>query len=91
MTSCEKETFRCNNKCLSNDKKCDYKDDCGDNTDEEGCGKWLGTCGASSYCSGIENCLLSFVIKCRNTTYVNLEPPQKTSQNPVRMIYVGSN
>ena len=29
-----------NGRCVCSIQKCDGKDDCGDNSDEEGCGKW---------------------------------------------------
>lgn len=38
MTSCAKDKFRCNNKCIEKSQKCDHNNDCGDNSDEEDCG-----------------------------------------------------
>lgn len=33
----ENDTFMCNGRCLSLNLRCDGKDDCGDNTDEQNC------------------------------------------------------
>lgn len=38
LQGCEPNEFRCNNKkCVSKAWRCDYDDDCGDNSDEENC------------------------------------------------------
>lgn len=43
-TACRLNEFRCRhgNKCIDESKKCDHWDDCGDNSDEEGCGELVG-------------------------------------------------
>ncbi|KAK4290216.1 hypothetical protein Pmani_036869 [Petrolisthes manimaculis] len=37
MTSCAKDKFRCNNKSIEKSHKCDHRNDCGDNSDEQEC------------------------------------------------------
>lgn len=41
-TPCRLDQFRCANglKCISASLKCNHKDDCGDNSDEQGCSKY---------------------------------------------------
>lgn len=40
--SCQLDQFRCANKekCIDTSLKCNHKNDCGDNSDEEGCSKY---------------------------------------------------
>ena len=42
-TACRLDQFRCANgmKCISASLKCNHKDDCGDNSDEQGCSKYI--------------------------------------------------
>ena len=42
LLGCKRNEFTCNNgKCISEARKCDQKDDCGDGSDEQGCGNVL--------------------------------------------------
>ena len=37
---CDSDEFKCDNgDCVDEDYECDGTDDCGDNSDEEGCGR----------------------------------------------------
>lgn len=40
-TSCKEDEFFCTEDkvCIAGDKRCDFREDCKDKTDEKGCGK----------------------------------------------------
>ena len=41
FTECKRNEFACNNgKCITEAQKCNQRDDCGDGSDEEGCGNF---------------------------------------------------
>lgn len=42
FTACDSGQFLCDNDvCVPNDNRCDGHDQCGDNSDESGCCKWI--------------------------------------------------
>ena len=42
VDGCSSGEFKCDNgKCVTSSYQCDNKDDCGDNSDEQGCGELM--------------------------------------------------
>ena len=56
LSNCSTGQFKCKNyKCISRSWRCDLEDDCGDNSDEEGCPKRKCPNGNVHYCFHLLN------------------------------------
>ena len=60
VNSCDSDEFQCDNgDCKPESYQCDNYDDCGDNSDEEGCGERMTK--HSSYRHYTETCQIMFI------------------------------
>ena len=59
--TCDSDEFHCDNgRCIPSSYQCDYLDDCGDNSDEEGCGElMLNHASSYIYTQQKQNCSFS--------------------------------
>ena len=55
--NCSSNQFTCGNKaCVDNNLVCDWSDDCGDQTDEATCSKYVGRCNfETDFCNWIQD------------------------------------